>query len=797
MKVFVTDGDNRAALAITRSLGARGHEVVVGEKRTPALAQTSRFCASRIHYPDPAARSDEFVDYLAKVVHDHAIDVLLPVADITTFLVTDNVERFGPSCRVPFASAETVQRAANKVEVFEAAVRLGLPVPGSLLVCDPDRIPPDLRFPLVVKPRQSRVRTAHGWISTTVSYAKDAAELQRNLASRGRHEFPVMLQEQIVGPGVGVFACYHQGRPTALFSHRRVRERPPWGGVSVLSESTELDPLAREYAIKLLDDLGWHGVAMVEFKRDVRDGLPKLMEINGRFWGSLQLAVDAGVDFPALLVEGGPPDGLAAQPPYRVGVKNRWFWGDVDSLLLTFFRGNRTPTVPMESRWRAALEFAKLWSPTMYYENPKAGDLGPWVFESLSWFRRAAGRRRPKASRVESGRSAPRPPGVATGKAPAASVLDLASTRPAGQLRAHLVDSIEQLGLDENGWAALAAESDTDSVFQTLPWTRTWWSVFRDRYEPLFVSVTRDDRVVGVAPMVLERRGRRDRIVRFLGDGRADYCDFLTATDKEPVMAAILDTIFAHRDWDVLELNNVPGHSRTVDMVRDRADRAGYRSLVAGEYVCPTLVVSASPDSARRIFDKPSLRRPTNYFRRAGRLACHDLTTASEIAPYLDAFFTQHIGRWRSTNSQSLFLSEQNRIFYRELTANLSDSGALLFSVATLNDQPIAFHYGFDYRGGMIWYKPSFDSAHAAHSPGLVMVRHLIGRAIACNRRELDFTVGDEPFKKRISNASRHTTKLLVYRNPARFMMGASKRRSVSVMKRWLGGRGDEGMAVS
>ena len=76
---------------------------------------------------------------------------------------------------------------------------------------------------------------------------------------------------------------------------------------------------------------------MVEFKQDERDGLPKLMEINGRFWGSLQLAIDAGVDFPALLLQ--PPDALPSTPlPYRVGVRNRWFWGDVDSLLVSAVR---------------------------------------------------------------------------------------------------------------------------------------------------------------------------------------------------------------------------------------------------------------------------------------------------------------------------------------------------------------------------------------------------------------------------------------------------------------------------
>jgi predicted ATP-grasp superfamily ATP-dependent carboligase len=387
MKIFVTDGDNRAALAVTRSLGRAGHEVLVGEKRTPSLAQTSRYCAGRVVYPDPVSESEAFVDFLERTVGEQKVEVLLPIADITTFLVTGHRNRFEPSCAVPFAEASVVARAADKVDLVQTAERLGVPVPRSVVVTDPDSIPETgLDFPLVIKPRQSRVRSGGRWMSSVVSFAANAEELARDLTSRPRHEFPVMLQERIEGPGVGVFALYHHGRAAAFFSHRRVRERPPWGGVSVLSESIPMSPQALDYATQLLDALGWHGVAMVEFKQDVRDGVPKLMEINGRFWGSLQLAIDAGVDFPALLVDGVRGGHPALQPPYRVGVRNRWFWGDVDSLLLTL-AGRTAPGANGGGRLRALLEFMKLGGRNLYYENPKLQDLGPWFFESFSWFK--------------------------------------------------------------------------------------------------------------------------------------------------------------------------------------------------------------------------------------------------------------------------------------------------------------------------------------------------------------------------------------------------------------------------
>lgn len=391
MKVFVTDGENRAALAVARSLGRLGHEVIVGEKHSRSLAAASRYCARAVRYPDPVSASEAFVDSVACIVRENGVDILIPVSDITTLLVTRYRDRFDSSCDIPFAEADIIERAADKVNIIQTAARLGVPVPRSVVVSDREQLPEiaDLGFPLVVKPWKSRVRTAGGWVSTSVGFAANAAQLARDLSSRPLHEFPVMLQERIVGPGSGVFACYHEGRAVALFGHRRLRERPPWGGVSVLSESVPLCPIASEYATRLLNELGWHGVAMVEFKEDVRDGVPKLMEINGRFWGSLQLAVDAGVDFPALLVQTVRPGHFDPQPSYQIGVRNRWFWGDVDSLLVTLFGRNGWGPM-LRSRRDAVLEFTRLWGARLYYDNPKWDDPWPWFIESYKWLRRTA-----------------------------------------------------------------------------------------------------------------------------------------------------------------------------------------------------------------------------------------------------------------------------------------------------------------------------------------------------------------------------------------------------------------------
>jgi CelD/BcsL family acetyltransferase involved in cellulose biosynthesis len=104
-------------------------------------------------------------------------------------------------------------------------------------------------------------------------------------------------------------------------------------------------------------------------------------------------------------------------------------------------------------------------------------------------------------------------------------------------VEARVVRTLDEVGLDEQGWNRLAACSDTNSVFQTYQWTRSWWTTFSDQYEPVFVRVSDGSEIVGVAPLVMKRDALRRRVIRFLGDNRADYCDFLMGVDKGNVLA--------------------------------------------------------------------------------------------------------------------------------------------------------------------------------------------------------------------------------------------------------------------
>ena len=336
MRILLTDGATRTALAVVRSLGAKGHQVMVGAERLPCLAGRSRRAWRVLEYPDPALHREAFLERLTRAVVDTRIEMVLPVTDATVHLLSAERGRFPAGVLFPMPTGEAFRRVENKTRLIALAQELGVPVPRTFVLSGPDRrgeIPPAMQFPLVVKASASHLDTGHAMVKHGAAFARDAEELDAILGGVLPEGYPVLIQERFYGDGVGYFTIFRDGRPLVDFYHRRLRERPYVGGESTLREAAPPDERLRDYATRLLRHADWFGPAMAEFKIDDRDGMPRLMEINGRFWGSLQLAIDAGVDFPDLLVRVMAGQRLPDRIDYRVGTRTWWLLGDLDAAI--------------------------------------------------------------------------------------------------------------------------------------------------------------------------------------------------------------------------------------------------------------------------------------------------------------------------------------------------------------------------------------------------------------------------------------------------------------------------------
>jgi predicted ATP-grasp superfamily ATP-dependent carboligase len=338
VSALVTCGNLRSTLAVTRSLGRRGVAVTVADERRRSLAGASRYCRAAVRVPSPVEAPEAFVGALHREVERGGHRVVIPMDDVTLALLAAARARFEGLAALPFPDPEIVQLAHDKGALASVAAEHGVPAPRTVVVREAADLAAAARlvgFPAVVKARVSRLAVDGRWRSAPgTCYVHTPAELEAACRQVGAIIPEPIVQEYVPGDGRGIFVLMNQGRLRAAFAHRRLREKPPSGGVSVLSESVPLDPALLQQSERVLEALKWHGVAMLEFKRDARDGVSRLLEINGRFWGSLQLAVDAGVDFPALLYRLAVEGDVAPVLDYRVGVRLRWGLGTVDWLLL-------------------------------------------------------------------------------------------------------------------------------------------------------------------------------------------------------------------------------------------------------------------------------------------------------------------------------------------------------------------------------------------------------------------------------------------------------------------------------
>ncbi len=294
--VLVAPACTHIDLAIVRSLGRRGVPVVAAVPGQGGIAHRSRYCHSFFHLPAAPA---EAVDAIARFVRRNPVSAVFCTDE--SFITLLNRERSGleQNTRLLFAPQETFDQCLHKDKTLELARKVGLPTPRTEVITRLEDVGAcaGLRFPVVLKPRHRDARMPH-ILPFKAIHVADFPELRRRMEGFAEvGEFP-LVQEYFEGSGVGVELLIEAGEPRIVFQHRRIREYPSSGGIGVYCESMRPSPELVRDSVALLAAMNWEGVAMVEFRVDEASGRHTLMELNGRFWGSLPLALEAGADFP-------------------------------------------------------------------------------------------------------------------------------------------------------------------------------------------------------------------------------------------------------------------------------------------------------------------------------------------------------------------------------------------------------------------------------------------------------------------------------------------------------------------
>jgi predicted ATP-grasp superfamily ATP-dependent carboligase len=327
-RVLVTDGHWRKTLALIRSLGRKGIDVTVGERTFLNTSFFSKYCSRRIVYPSPRRYPDQFIDFILKEIRKNHYECLFPMEEETLLLVARHREEISRHTYLLIPDLDKIEFVRDKGNLLRFAESHGIPAPKTWHEPPTPTLPPwggGEGEGYVIKPRVSSG-------SFGIAYVRKREDLIP-LYQKVHAQYPFPLVQEWIPDGGGTFgfsALFDDGSNVkAAFIHKKLRMYPIQGGPSTLREGVE-HPQIMALGLSLLKSLNWTGVAMAEFKVDPRDGIPKLMEVNPRFWGSLHLAIISGVDFPYLILKVARGDKFDPILTYTVGKRCRWLLlGDI------------------------------------------------------------------------------------------------------------------------------------------------------------------------------------------------------------------------------------------------------------------------------------------------------------------------------------------------------------------------------------------------------------------------------------------------------------------------------------
>jgi len=340
--------DTPIGLTVVRDLGMHGVPVYgIGRTQT-ALGMHSRFLRRGLVRP---ASAEALIDQIVELGKELGEACLFAISESDIVLLNRYRDRLG-NFKCLFADAPRLASVLDKAQTYVAAEKVGIRAPRTAIIKtmrEAERLQTELRFPVVLKwanPHEAwQLLSPFGVKPEKTYYCQTFDELMQCLRRFEPAGTYPLIQEYAAGNGLGQFVLMKDGQAHYTFQHYRVHEWPPEGGASSLCESVpaHLHRDLMDKSIALLRELGWEGVAMVEYRYDPATGDAALMEINGRFWGSLPLAYHAGAHFPYLYYRlfglGLPVDG----PAYRAGVRCRYMVPETKRLARVLFAAHKIP----------------------------------------------------------------------------------------------------------------------------------------------------------------------------------------------------------------------------------------------------------------------------------------------------------------------------------------------------------------------------------------------------------------------------------------------------------------------
>lgn len=288
--LMVLDGESRASLGIVRSLGRMGIPIAVGSAFFLGRSGYSRYAGHRFTYPSPKQGPEAAHQVILRRVKALRPDILMPVMDPGWSVVRAFEDAYaGLTTIVPNPGPDLSGRLYDKAMLADLAEQHGIPIPVTYrpeTLQAAEALGRFLPYPVLLKPRRSVA--GYG-----IRPARDPREFLDAL--RGFASVPI-IQECLEGEDLELTLFCDMGRPLAGSAYVSLRNAPLPYGPPVACRTLQ-DKAFMRMGAEFLERIGYHGVAHMDFRRDRRDGIPKLLDFNPRIAGTNDISIRSGVNF--------------------------------------------------------------------------------------------------------------------------------------------------------------------------------------------------------------------------------------------------------------------------------------------------------------------------------------------------------------------------------------------------------------------------------------------------------------------------------------------------------------------
>jgi predicted ATP-grasp superfamily ATP-dependent carboligase len=334
MSVIVTNAKNRISYNIVKSLGQKDIDVITSDFVPISMSFTSRYSKGHFIYPSPFGNNDLlFINSILENIHKYKANVLIPVFE-ETFLISKYYEHISKYVSTVVPSYDQILLAHNKDKWETVAKKLKLCVPETFNVNELRQnlsLINDLPFPILIKPKQG----GGGW---GISQANNLREIKKVLSQEDYFDQPwdrFYLQRKISGDTHCVAMLFNKGSFRAKISYKQLREFPVGNGQATLRISIDSSRAENDFQ-NFLEHVSWHGICQADFIIEESTGIPFLIDINPRFWGSLAQGIASGVDFPYLYYKIAVDGDVKPVTGFKTDVMTRWVGGDLRAFLPLF-----------------------------------------------------------------------------------------------------------------------------------------------------------------------------------------------------------------------------------------------------------------------------------------------------------------------------------------------------------------------------------------------------------------------------------------------------------------------------